>query len=154
MTRCEPAATPSGMANLDLMNDPFYAQLMFLIESCISKADRDGQGKGVRLTDSNIKSALNKARHLSVKPVPDPLEVVETREDIIHELATSIAANRELFRVETETASGKEKAPISSAEWVKAISAVEASLKVRRSDEPGSRCYLDFVGRFIEEGRL
>ncbi len=142
------------MSALDLMNDPFYAQIMFVIESSICKADCDAQEKGLRLTDSNIKSALNKARHLSVKPVPGPLETVQSREEIIHELATSIAANRELFRVETETPSGKEKASISCAEWVKAISAVEASLNLRRSDEAGSRCYLDFVGRFIKEGRI
>jgi len=43
---------------------------------------------------------------------------------------------------------------VSPADWNKSIIAVEASLKVRRSNEPGSRDYLDYVRRFIEERRV
>ena len=48
----------------------------------------------------------------------------------------------------------KVKKPVSHADWNRAISAVEASLKVRRSTEPGSRSYLDYVRTFIGEGRV
>jgi hypothetical protein len=68
-------------------------------------------------------------------------------------LARSIAANRELLFEETKGAEG-EMTEVSRVDWVKAISAVETSLKLRHRDEPGSRDYLDFVRAFIEEGRL
>jgi hypothetical protein len=120
------------MSNLDLMKDPFYAQLMFVIECAICKADEAAQKKGVRLTDSNIKSALNKARRMMPEKVIAPVESLERREDFVE------------GRI----------AGVSPGDWGKAISAVEASLKVRRRDEPGSRDYLDFVRRFVEEERL
>jgi len=141
------------MSNLDLMKDPFYAQLMFVIESAICKADEAAQKKGVRLTDSNIKSALNKARRMMPEKVIAPVESLDRREDFVEELARSIAANREVLLEETEGAEGR-IAGVSPGDWSKAISAVEASLKVRRRDEPGSRDYLDFVRRFVEEERL
>jgi hypothetical protein len=159
MTLCEgltglrPMSYPRAMSNLDLMRDPFYAQLMFVIECAICKADEAAQKKGVRLTDSNIKSALNKARRMMPEKVIAPVESLERREDFVEELARSIAANREVLLEETEGAEGR-IAGVSPGDWGKAISAVEASLKVRRRDEPGSRDYLDFVRRFVEEERL
>ena len=140
------------MGKLDLLKDPFYAQLIYVIESAICLADKSAQEKGLRLTDSNIKSALNKARRVTPEMVIARTESPETREAIIQELALSIAANRELLG--EESADGTGHVAISHVDWVKAIGAVEASLHVRRSDEPGSRCYLDFVRNFIEKGTL
>jgi hypothetical protein len=140
------------MSKLDLMKDPFYAQLMFVIEGAICNADKDAQAKGVRLTDSNIKSALNIARRMTPeRRLIAPAEPPSNREEIVEELARSVAANRELFLEETGDGA---RTPVSQVDWVKAISAVEASLKVRRRDEPGSREYLDFVRRFVAEKRL
>ncbi len=140
------------MSKHDLMRDPFYAQLMFVIESSICRADRDAQQKGIRLTDSNIKSALNRARRLTPQAAQHiPGKPVETREDIIGELASSIAVNRMLLGEEIETEDGEESAEVSCEDWTAAISAVEASLKVRRSNEPGGRDYLDYVRNFIEK---
>ena len=140
------------MSKLDLMKDPFYAQLMFIIEGAICKADVDAREKGVRLTDSNIKSALNKARRMTPERLLVALaEPPSSREEIVEELARSIAANREFFLEESE---GGERTEVSRVDWLKAICAVEASLKVRQRNEPGSREYLDFVRRFVEEGRL
>lgn len=141
------------MSKLDLMKDPFYAQLMFVIESAICKADHAAQEKGLRLTDSNVKSALNKARRMMPEKVIPPVESLERREDFVEELARSIAANREVLLEETEGAEG-EMTEVGLVDWVKAISAVEASLKLRHRNEPGSRDYLDFVRCFVEEGRL
>lgn len=140
------------MGKLNLMNDPFYAQLMHVIEGVICLADKDAQEQGIRLTDSNIKSALNKARRVTPDMVIARTEAPKTREAIIEEMALSIAANRELLG--EESADGTGHVAIGQADWVKAIGAVEASLKVRRSEEPGSRHYLDFVRNFIEKGML
>ncbi len=142
-----------AMSKIDLMKDPFYAQLMFVVESAICKADKAAQGQGVRLTDSSIKSALNKARRMTPEKVIEPVGSLKTREDFVEELARSIAANREVLLEGDEEAEG-EMTEVSRVDWVKAISAVEASLKLRRGDEPGSRDYLDFVRSFIEERRL
>ncbi len=142
-----------AMSTIDLMKDPFYAQLMFVVESSICKADKAAQEQGLRLTDSNIKSALNKARRMTPQKVIAPVESLRSREDFVEELARSIAANREILLEETDGAEG-EMTEVSQADWVKAISAVEASLKLRHSKEPGSRDYLDFVRSFVEEGRL
>ena len=136
------------------MKDPFYAQLIHVVETTICKADREAQKKGLRLTDSNIKSALNKARRITPQSGAVAAEPLETREGIIEELARSIASNRELLREVTESEDGAGRAEVSRADWNNAIMAVEASLKLRRSVEPGTRFYLDFVRPFTEEGKL
>ncbi|MBE2202972.1 MAG: hypothetical protein IAE94_01345 [Chthoniobacterales bacterium] len=139
------------MSAHDLLKDPFYAQLMFVIESCICKADHNAAEMGVRLTDSNIKSALNKARKLTTNLVIEPKPNIANREDVIAELAASIAANRKLLEVEGEDNQIRD---ISNEDWMKAIAAVSASLKVRMSGEPGGRYYLDYVREFIERQKV
>lgn len=127
---------------------------MYVIERAICMADKDAQERGIRLTDSNIKSALNQARSIGPEKVIASGGELETREDIVKELALSIAANREFIMEESEGPSGTAQTEVSRADWVKAISAVKASLKVHKSPEPGSRYYLDYVRRFIEERRV
>ena len=111
------------MSAHDLLKDPFYAQLMFVIESCICKADHNAAEMGVRLTDSNIKSALNKARKLTTNLVIEPKPNIANREDVIAELAASIAANRKLLEVEGEDNQIRD---ISNEDWMKAIAAPAA----------------------------
>jgi hypothetical protein len=136
------------------MKDPFYAQLMFVVESAICKADKAAREQGVRLTDSNIKSALNKARRMTPEKVIAPVESLTKREDFVEELARSIAANREIILEQAEGAEEGDLTEVSQADWIQAIAGVEVSLKMRHRNEPGSRDYLDFVRSFIEEGRL
>ena len=140
------------MSNLDLMNDPFYAKLMYVIELVISKVDEMAKQQGVTLNDSTIKSALNKARKRTLENAMVQVSSLKTREDFIEELARSIAVNRTHLAEEMEGET--EKKDISRVEWIKAISAVEASLKVRRSGLPGGRDYLDFLKRFMDKGEL
>jgi len=147
------------MKHHDLMNDPFYAQLIHVIESTIVKIDKAASQSGFKCTDSLVKSALNKARRLeSPDPAngrPDPAN----REEFIQEMANAIAVCRqELFIegscCEEECSSDTHQHGVSHGDWVRAISAVEASLKIRRSPEPGGRDYLDFIQKFVTEGRL
>ena len=152
MTLCKAGTRIAEMKNHDLMRDPFFAQLMYVIESAICMADKHAKESGVRLTDSSIKSALNKARRITPNQIITPLTKLESRDDFVEELARSIAANREIFVEETEY--GGEKQEISPSDWINAISAVEASLKLRRSTEPGTRYYLDYVRNFIGEGKV
>lgn len=46
------------------MKDPFYAGLLFQIENIICQADDEAQSKGIRLTDSQIKSVAHFVRGL------------------------------------------------------------------------------------------
>ena len=140
------------MNNHDLMRDPFYAQLMYVIETAIHKADKAAQEQGVRLNDSAIKSALNKARKKALENATVQVESLKTREDFIEELARSIAVNRTFLAEEMD---GKdERNDISRADWIKTISGVEDSLKLRRSGQPGGRDYLDFLRRFLKDGEV
>ena len=90
------------MNNHDLMRDPFYAQLMYVIETAIHKADKAAQEQGVRLNDSAIKSALNKARKKALENATVQVESLKTREDFIEELARSIAVNRTFLAEEMD----------------------------------------------------
>jgi hypothetical protein len=49
---------------LDRMRDPFFAQLMFLIEDLVCTADSKARGKEVVLKDSQILLTLTKAQGL------------------------------------------------------------------------------------------
>ena len=137
------------MKKLELMQDPFYAQLMAVIETTICEADDHARAAGVRLTDSSIKYALNRARNITPEQEIAPLPKLESRDEFVEELARNIAANRQLLL--EQTPDGASQREVSISDWVKAISAVRASLKIRRSDEPGSRSYLEFIHRFIED---
>lgn len=46
----------------DRMKDPFYAQLIFQIENMICVADADAKSRGITFTDSQVRSAILKAR--------------------------------------------------------------------------------------------
>lgn len=136
-----------------LMKDPFYAQLVYCIESAISEADKHARSMEIRLTDSNIKSALNKARKFKPEPPETnepPQSDLRTKDEVIAELIRSLAGLHTLLESEGEEG---DVAPVSEADVKKGIAAVEASLKIHKSPEPGSRYYLDYVKDFLEKAR-
>ncbi len=138
-----------GMSAHDRLKDPFYALLIVAIEKSICQADLFAKQLGIRLTDSNAKSALNKARKFTLQGSPAPNPNLKSRDDIVLELASSIAETR------TKCATVKEGGPagpsreLTRIEWTNAIAAVEASLKIRSNHGPGERCYLDYIHDFI-----
>lgn len=117
----------------DRMRDPFFAQLMFLIEQMICAADRDAAERGVILKDSQVQSALTKAKGLAAGKAPKIGESTEA-ERILKELIMSI-----------------NQAPQNMIE--QSIEAVVDSIKTRRSGLPGSRDYLDFVQEFVARAK-
>ncbi len=131
------------------MRDPFFAQLMFLIEKTICAADQDARQQGVTLKDSQIQSAINKAIGLASGKSPRMEETSEA-DRILRKLILSInhTINNKL---EARIVDGKqqEEKPIRPAEWIMALESVMDSIKTRRSGIPGSRDYLDFVQGFI-----
>ncbi len=135
------------MNKADLMRDPFFAQLMFRVESPIHRADQDARRKGIELLDSNIKSSLNKAkilargRSIQSKPASERERIIHALAGVIHSVRADIRAGVALGDDATPGV------PISNADWIATLEAVEASLKTHT--HPGERLYLDFLDGFM-----
>lgn len=130
------------------MRDPFFAQLMFLIEQTICNADRDAKEQGVILKDSQVQSALAKARGLAAGKAPK-IEESTAAERILKELVLSICHAPQALAAQSLDAEGpRQEEPLRTADWNLAIEAVVDSIKTRRSEIPGSRDYLDFLRDF------
>lgn len=122
------------------MNDPFYAEIMFGIESLIHERDVKSDGK---MTDSDAKSAIRKALSM-LKGKPMVTSPKSERERIKGALSFALVGNFE--RIEKEVA-------ITKGGYMKALLAVEESLKRRRKLHGHPRGYLDFLVDFIAEAR-
>jgi hypothetical protein len=141
------------MNTTDLMRDPFYAGLMFHIERQIVEADAEARAKGVRFTDSNIKSLLVKLKAIAEGESPS-LEAGNQKEELLCGLVKRIHASRAGVREgASPDARIDETKIVSDRDWLLGLKAVADSLKLRRSDEAGSRDYLDFLNDFIGKAR-
>ncbi len=128
----------------DLMKDPFYAEIMFRIESHIHGRDAEVQREAnLELTDSNIKSSIRKALGF-LQGKPPKMDPADAREQWIGRLANELAGMAETFPTKN----------VSRQDYVLALLAVESSLKTRREMAGHSRGYLDFLKRFIGERRI
>jgi len=135
------------------MRDPFYAGLLFQIEHIICQADDEAKFKGIRLTDSQIKSALNKTRRKLEGGDPE-IPTGSEKDGIIAQLIDSLClAHHDLMERQRHLNSTETDKPLAVADWVRAIETVEDSVKTRKSHIPGSRDYLDFVHGFIEQAK-
>ncbi len=135
----------------DRMKDPFYAGLLFQIEHIICQADEDAQAEGIRLTDSQIKSALIKTQ--KKMGGGDPTIPTGTPKDrILAELINSLCQAHHALMERTTGPGGHEiDKDLDEADWIRALETVEDSVETRRSDTPGSRNYLEFVHGFIDQ---
>ncbi len=139
------------MSKHDLMNDPFFATIVFHIELTIHTADRKAAAAGVELKDSNIKSSLKKVQSLAKGRRPKAKAMTQ-RDEFIHGLAVKIDSLRpELRQTADPDAVFDEGDPISATDWLAAVQCVEDSLKIHTA--PGTRNYLDFLIDFIAEAR-
>jgi hypothetical protein len=131
------------------MKDPFYAGLMYALESRICALDDRAREAGVILSDSQIQSMLIKLEK-SLRGKSPGIPQGCPRDQM---LAVWIEANRtppEELRMERIQESGETVLePISIGDWLLAVMALIESVKKRRSPIPGSRAYLDFVHDFI-----
>lgn len=135
----------------DRLKDPFYVQLMYCIENIICQADNDAIKAGIQMTDSQIKSALNKVTKLLLgRKIEIPAS--SQKEKLIAKLIDSIYWARENYTEQRCDRHGEivEK-PLSRAEWLKTIEAVESSIKIMKSHEPGSRRYIEHMRAFMSK---
>lgn len=142
-----------GKDPTDRMRDPFYAGLLCQIEHIICQADGDAKSKGIRLTDSQIKSALNKTRKKLEGGAPE-IPTGSEKDGIIAQLIDSLSlAHHDLMERQRDPNGTETDKPLDVTDWVRAIETVEDSVKTRKSHIPGSRDYLDFVRGFIEQAK-
>ena len=145
---------PEGLWNMNkahLMDDPFYSAIMFRIESRICDADVAARKLEIELTDSNIKSCLNKVKILARGEEPK-VEPRSERECFIVELALAIDEIGSKLREAPVSRESPDLArSVNAADWLLAVEAVEDSLKNHTS--PGTRFYLDFLKDFIADAR-
>ena len=135
----------------DRLKDPFYAGLLFQIEQIICQADDAAKSQGLELTDSQVRSALIKAKKKVEGGDPDILEATE-RDRILAMLIDSLyQAPDDLIEQTTGEDGATHAQPLRISAWVKALEAVEDSVKTRKSSSPGSRNYLNFVQGFIRQ---
>ena len=139
------------MNKAHLMNDPFFAGIMFHIESTIHDADRAASSAGVELKDSHIKSCLSKVKTLAKGNHPKAEPKTE-RDKFILELAKRIDKLRPEIRESSDpTGDFNSATPVRTSDWLSAVKAVEDSLK--NHTMPGTRYYLDFLSGFIAAAR-
>jgi hypothetical protein len=139
------------MNKSNLMKDPFFARIMYLIESTINSADLAAMADGNELKDAHIKSCLSKVKTLA-KGMRPKAEPKTKRDRIILKLAEDIDNLRAGIReASSPDAEFDDASPISDTHWLSAIKAVEDSLK--NHTLPGTRYYLDFLSSFIGKAR-
>lgn len=149
---------------MDRMKDPYYAQLMFVVEGIICMADDAAREKGIVLNDSQVRSAVVKAmkRVQGGNPVvPEESE----RDKVLAKLVGSLVVNRLALRSKYETGDKPQGADdgdadedddeeddgedVTAEEWFRAMESVADSIKRRKGSIPGSRHYLDYVHKFV-----
>lgn len=137
----------------DRMKDPFYAQLLFHIESMICRTDELAKEAGITLTDSQVRSTLIKAKQI-VDGADFNMPETNERENILSNLAMNIWHAPDEIMMETTDCEGKPQSePLDLALWSNALETVADSIKTRKSNVPGSRCYLDYVQDFIADSQ-
>ena len=139
------------MSHGDLMTNPFYAGIMFAIESRIHATYQSVATRGLALTDSQVCSALVRTINAAKGRPPTPVPPSAAEKDRLPaDLALEVEAARSDLAIEDTQPDGSvlEK-PLPTADWIKALLAVRESCELRGDGRPGSRAYLDFLKDFI-----
>ena len=139
------------MNTTDLMQDNFFAGIMWHIENKILEADKLAQKENILLTDSNVKSSILKAKNIAkkgkLKSSPK-----NRKEEIIFDLAYHIDELKTCLKeTNGDDMNVEENSSLSLSDWLLALRAVEDSIKLRMT--PGGRAYLEFLEGFIKKGK-
>ena len=137
----------------DLMLDPYYARLMYTVETQIHEFDKEAQEKGICLTDANVKSALLKTIGFARGQNPR-FSVKREKDRAIQDLTLLLKRVGDTIELVAEDDDGvKITERVETSDWILVLRAIEDSLKTRRLMYGHSRGYLDFLEGFFEEGR-
>ena len=137
------------------MMDPFLATLMYAIEHTIHEADAKAQSRGLRLTDSNIRSLYVRGSNVFLgKTKPILPSNAGPKDRFLAEVFDQLIALQDAVAEESKEPDGSvHENPIRPADWVMAYEACKNSCSIHTHKEPGSRGYLDFLHGFIDEAR-
>ncbi len=142
-----------SMKLTSLLKDPFYANIMYVVESTIHKIDLAAQEEGIRLTDSNVKSALRKALGI-VKGKKPTLPNTSEKDELLKELVLNLVKVGAEIEMEYENEYGSVSVKsLSKNDWALVLRGVEESLKTRREMHGHSRGYLDFLAEFVRDAQ-
>lgn len=141
----------------DRMKDPYYGMLMAGIERVIARADAEAREQGRKFTDSQVRSTLIKAIKIAKGGKP-AVPANSEHEKLLARLIPALLDKREDMRTalidEESLETGDREPPSEPAslgDWIRAMEAVEASIRIRTEMEPGSRGYLEFVEGFVKK---
>lgn len=130
----------------ELMEDDYFVPILFEIESTINARDREARDRNIVLTDSQVRSILNKVRKHAgggAPKVPRNSErdlVLASIFDDLLEVWTGIEL------VSDDPDDEAEKLPVG--DWVSALRRIEDSVRTHTAGS-GSRAYLDFLDGFM-----
>lgn len=138
---------PTRVNTTDLMNDPFYSPILYMIERAIAVRDREAQGRSVIINDSQVRSILNKVRKKAEGGSPK-IPAESERDKVLAAIFEDVIQARGEIQVE-ELDGTLTDLPVR--DWILVLRSVEDSIRLRSSG-PGSREYLIFLDGFIKEG--
>jgi hypothetical protein len=131
------------------MKDPFYASLLFRVETHIHAVDYVAKVTGISLNDSQVRSAILRAAKVVAGQNPK-LPDGNARDQLLASLVQVIADERIKTQMDPALAIGVGK-EITPREWINALETVMDSIKTRTGSISGSRDYLDFLKGFMAE---
>jgi hypothetical protein len=142
----------------DRMKDPFYGYLMAVIENVIAEADTEASERTRPFTDSQVRSALIKSIQTARGGKPAVPSASE-HEKLLADLIARILRKREDIRTREAEEDGEEitedfeatSETVSPQDWIRAIEAVVAALKIRTQMAAHPRGYLDFIHEFVQK---
>jgi len=140
----------------DVMKDPFYANILFAVESKLHEADLLAQRRGFTLTDSAIRSLLVRAVNAAKDRPPAAVSSAAGAKDkFLAEVLDQLGAVRAAIREQRSRPDGStEEIPLAGADWVVALECLSDSCELRTGSQPGSRKYLDYLGDFIGKSQM
>jgi hypothetical protein len=131
------------------MKDPFYASLLFRVETHVHAVDHVAKVTGISLNDSQVRSAILRAAKVVAGQNPK-LPDGNARDQLLAGLVQVIADERIKTQMDPALAIGVGK-EITPREWINALETVMDSIKTRTGSISGSRDYLDFLKGFMAE---
>jgi len=131
------------------MKDPFYASLLFRVETHVHAVDYVAKVTGISLNDSQVRSAILRAAKVVAGQNPK-LPDGNARDQLLAGLVQVIADERIKTHMDPALASGVGK-EITPREWINTLETVMDSIKTRTGSISGSRDYLDFLKGFMAE---
>lgn len=135
------------------MKDPFYAGILFAIESKILEGDQLAASQGLKLTDSNARSLIIKASKAAQGKHPQPVpDTASSKDKALGKLLEELLTLRSSLATEEKLADGTvEREDLTVDDWLASLAAVKESCSLHSSAEPGSRDYLDFLDAFLAQ---